>query len=440
MSWGLLAVALAFIGYAVLSRRLAASVLSAPIVFLGIGVACGLLGIIDLEPRGIPLRVLAEATLTVVLFTDASRIDLGQLRAGWRIPARLLGIGLILTIALGTVVAIPLFPDLLLAEALILAVCLAPTDAALGLPVVIDQRVPGRIRQALNVESGLNDGVCVPFLFIAIALALAEGGGVGPVVALGTVIVELGVGVLAGLVGGAVGAIAIRIGDRWGTMDDAWAQVVPLAAALGAYSLAASLGGSGFIGAFVGGATFGIVGRGAGSRISEPEGPDGHGSELLEAIGSVLTAGTFLVFGAAVLVPLLHVIRAEHVAYAVLSLTVVRMLPVAVALLGSRARLPTVAFVGWFGPRGLASIVFAVLVLEEGQGLSGGGDITATIGITVVLSIFAHGLSAWPLAGRYGSWFLRASARLPDLMEGTVVAEIRPRGGAFARLRQPPAS
>jgi len=334
-------------------------------------------------------------------------------------------------------VAIPLFPGLLLAEALILAVCLAPTDAALGLPVVVDARVPGRIRQALNVESGLNDGICVPLLFIAIALALAEGGEVGGGAAVITVIEELAAGVVAGLGVGAVGAYAVRFAKRAGTMDEAWGQVLPLATALGAYGLAVPLGGSGFIAAFVGGATFGILVRRAGSADPAVERKEVHDNGLLEAIGAVLTATTFLVFGAGVLFPLLQVVRPEYVVYAVLSLTVIRMLPVAISLIGSGARLQTVAFVGWFGPRGLASIVFAVIVLEEAAELPGIDAILATIGITVVLSILAHGLSAWPLAGRYGAWFQRASTESPDLMEGAVVGDIRPRGGAFAHPQHP---
>ncbi len=430
MTW-LLAVAGVFLVYAVLSRRLSASVLSAPIYFLGIGAILGWLGVLPLEPGDLPLRTLAEVTLTVVLFADASSIRLGQIRAGWKIPARLLGIGLVLTIALGTVVAIPLFPGLLVAEALVLAVCLAPTDAALGLPVVLDKRVPARIRQALNVESGLNDGICVPLLFTAVALALAEGEAVTVADALATLVEQLGFGIAAGFVIGALGAAAARIGRRSGTTEEAWAQVIPLATAVGAYAAAVSLGGSGFIAAFVGGAVFGIVSRRAAKADNDLEAAEGRPNELLEVIGGLLAAGTFLAFGAGVLVPLLSEIRAEHLVYALLSLTVIRMLPVAVSLIGSRARAPTVAFIGWFGPRGLASIVFAVIVLEELAEKPAAVDITVTVAITVVLSVVGHGMSAWPLAGRYGAWFARASAESPDLMEGAPVTPVRPRGGAF---------
>ena len=430
MTW-LLAVAGAFLVYAVLSRRFAASVVSAPIYFLGIGAILGFVGVLPIEPGDVPLRTLAEVTLTVVLFADASSIHLGQLRAGWKIPARLLGIGLVLTIALGTVVAIPLFPGLLVAEALVLAVCLAPTDAALGLPVVLDERVPARIRQALNVESGLNDGICVPILFTAVALALAEGDAVTVGDALATLVQQLGFGVAAGFAVGALGAAAARIGRRSGSMQEAWAQVIPLTAAVAAYALAVSLGGSGFIAAFVGGAVFGIISRRAAKADHDEAAAEGHPNELLEVIGGLLAAGTFLAFGAGVLVPIVSEIRAEHVVYALLSLTVIRMLPVAVSLVGSGARPATVGFIGWFGPRGLASIVFAVIVLEELAAKPGALDITVTVAITVVLSVVAHGMSAWPLAGRYGAWFARVSAESPDLMEGTPVSAVRSRGGVF---------
>jgi NhaP-type Na+/H+ or K+/H+ antiporter len=431
MTWALLGTALAFLLYAVLSRRLAASVLSAPIYFLGIGAIFGLLGVVDMAPGELSLGILAEATLTVVLFTDASSIEIGQLRAGWKIPARLLSVGLVLTIVAGVLAAIPIFPGLPIAEALILAVCLAPTDAALGLPVVVDQRVPGRIRQALNVESGLNDGICVPLLFVALALALAEGGEATPSAALLGVVEELAAGVLAGLVIGGLGAYAARLGRRAGTMGAAWGQMVPLAAAVGAYGLAVPLGGSGFIAAFVGGAAFGILGRRWAESAEPAAEVESHPNELLEVLGSLLTAATFLAFGAGILIPLLGAVRPEHIVYAVLSLTAIRMLPVALSLIRSRARPPTVAFIGWFGPRGLASIVFAVIVLEEAPGLAGLETITVTVAITVFLSVVAHGLSAWPLAGRYGAWFVREAAASPELMEGTAVTAIRPRGAVL---------
>ena len=176
MKWALVIVALALLGVAAVSRRLTGTPVTPAIVFVAVGLLVGpeVLDGIDLESSSATVRTLAEATLALVLFCDASRIDLGHLRREVAVPVRLLGIGLPLTIALGALAAVGIFGQLSLEEAVILAVVLAPTDAALGQAVVTEPRIPGRIRQGLNVESGLNDGICVPLLFAAVAVADVE--------------------------------------------------------------------------------------------------------------------------------------------------------------------------------------------------------------------------------------------------------------------------
>ena len=224
-----------------------------------------------------------------------------------------------------------------------LAIVLAPTDAALGQAVVTDPRVPSRVRQGLNVESGLNDGICVPLLLIAIAIAEATEGAIGDGAAVHLVLEEIGYGCLGGVVAGLAAAIVVRLGVQRRLVDSIWLQVVPVAGATLAYGLAVWMGGSGFIAAFVGGAVFGGLRREVGGEVTL----------FLEEAGGVLGAVTFLLFGAVMLVPMLDDLSAEVFLYAVLSLTVVRMVPVALAFLGTGARRPTVAFVGWFGPRGV---------------------------------------------------------------------------------------
>ena len=341
-----------------------------------------------------------------MLFCDASRIDLRLLRREVGVPLRLLGVGLPLTIALGALAAVVIFDRLSVEEAVILAIVLAPTDAALGQAVVTEPRVPARIRQGLNVESGLNDGICVPLLFAAVAVADVESEISDGRDAATLLLEEIGYGVVGGVVGGLVVAAIVIYAGRRDLIAGPWRQVIPGAGAALAYGTAAALGGSGFIAAFVAGMTFRLVlGR-------DPE----HLNELSEQVGNVLNGVTFVFFGAILLGPALGELSWELALYAVLSLTLVRMLPVAIAMLGSRARAPTFAFLGWFGPRGLASIVFAVIVVEESQ-LPHEHLIVLAIYLTVGLSVFAHGVSAVPLANSYARWFERHPRDKPPPME-----------------------
>lgn len=309
------------------------------------------------------------------------------------VPARLLGIGLPLTIVLGFVTALVLLPGLEWAEALVLAVILAPTDAALGQAVVTYRRLPSVVRQSLNVESGLNDGICVPLFLIALAIAQAEETSTGLAHALRLVLEKIGYGALGGaLAGGLAAAVVVFCGRRrWVSQE--WLQIVPVAGALFAFAFSEEIGGSGFIAAFVGGMVFGGLRRGR-------EGEVGY---LLEQAGALLGAITFVVFGAVLVGPAVGNATWQIALYVVLSLTLVRMAPVAAAMLGSGARAPTVAFLGWFGPRGLASIVFALLLLEEG-GLPGDDVILSAVFVAVLWSVLAHGITAAPLSRRYAGW------------------------------------
>jgi NhaP-type Na+/H+ or K+/H+ antiporter len=297
-----------------------------------------------------------------------------------------------------------MFGSLNWAEDLILAVILAPTDAALGQAVVTDPRLPSRIRQGLNVESGLNDGICVPLLFIGLALAEAETGSASNHAALALVVEAIGYGVLFGAIAGVIGALVVKLARRHGLMDSAWGQILPAATAALAYGLAAPLGGSGFIAAFVAGFVFGALQRDT----------TGETTYLLDQLGELTNGVTFIVFGAAIVgpVPRSHLARGPVWRPQPHSRTHV---PVAISLLGTHARWPTMAFVGWFGPRGLASIVFTIIVLEDG-GLPHASTITVAVVFTIVLSVYAHGLSAQPLTDRYASWYrAHPKDRLPTM-------------------------
>jgi NhaP-type Na+/H+ or K+/H+ antiporter len=371
------------------------SVVTAAIFFTSAGLLAGpVLGLIDLRIGGEPVKLLAEATLTLVLFADASRISFPALRSEFAVPARLLGVGLPLTIAVGTLAGVGVLPGVSLVEALVLSIMLACTDAALGQTVVTDERIPSRIRQGLNVESGLNDGICVPLFFIALGIAEAHEGTTTAHAAAHLVLEELGYGLVGGLAAGVLGAFALRVATRHSLVEPHWLQILTAATAVLAAGIAIGLGGSIFIAAFTGGFLFGVVGRSSGGEVSY----------FVDEGGQLLNAVTFIVFGAAILGPALDDLGWEVIAYAVLSLTVVRMLPVALALLGTGARRPTLAFVGWFGPRGLATIVFAVILIDESS-LPHERTLLLAVVATIGISVFAHGLSARPLTDRYTSWY-----------------------------------
>jgi sodium/hydrogen antiporter len=419
VKWQLAIVAVSVLGVAAVSRRLTGTPVTPAMVFVAIGLLVGPLVAdeIDVAPTSASVRTLAEATLAVVLFADASRVKLRVLREEYSVPLRLLGIGLPLTIAVGAALAATLLNQLTVAEALVLAVVLAPTDAALGQAVVTEPRLPSRIRQGLNVESGLNDGICVPVLLIVLAAADVESSVASTHHATTIVAEEIGYGLLGGLAAGLAAAGIVAIAYRRELISGAWLQVVPVAAAALAYGVAYALGGSGFIAAFVAGMLFG----GLVSRESE------QASRFSEEVGGLLGGVTFLIFGAVLLGPALEHESWQIVVYAVLSLTVARMVPVAIAMLGSHARPQTVGFLGWFGPRGLASIVFAVIVVQEAN-LPGTNTILVAAYTTIGLSVLAHGLSAAPLADRYARWYESHPHDRRPVMESIPVPAHRPRG------------
>jgi len=411
--WALAAITLTLLAFAAVSGRIAGTPITAAMIFTAVGLLVGseALGLIDVAPAGETVKLLAEATLALVLFADASRIDVRALRGELSVPLRLLGIGLPLTLVTGFVLALVVFPELFWAEALLLAVILAPTDAALGQAVVTLMRLPSRVRQGLNVESGLNDGICVPLFWIVLAIAQAESGAIGDGAAVRLVLEQIGYGILAGVLAGIAAACVVVVAGGHRYVGGSWLQVVPLAGAGLAFGIADPIGGSGFIAAFVGGFVFGALRRRSGGEV-------GH---LIEELGEVLNAVTFIVFGAVLLGPVLGDVTWSVALYAVLSLTVVRLLPVAVSMIGTGARRPTLAFLGWFGPRGLASIVFAVLVLEEG-GLPHDDLILVTTYVAIGLSVLAHGLTAAPLANRYAAWY---ESHPRDALPGLESSEVR---------------
>jgi NhaP-type Na+/H+ or K+/H+ antiporter len=374
--------------WGVVSARLERARLSAPIFFVVAGFLFGqALDLFELDVGNEAVKLVAEITLVWVLFADAAGVNLKKFRTDIGMYVRLLGVGLPLTVGLGTGVAIWLLGFDPWA-ALLLGAALAPTDAALGAPVMTNPAVPARIRRVLNVESGLNDGIATPIVLVAIA-GVATEMGIEGVEGPGRAAVALLVGLVVGALVGVVGGMLTRQTRRRGWLSEDFAGPAVLALALLAYACSLLVDGNGFVAAFVGGLAFGATaGRGEEKEVY-----------YVEQTGSLASAVAWLLFGA-LAIPIIGVPPEWRVVvYALLSLTVIRMLPVALSLIGTDIDRPGVAFIGWFGPRGLASVIFALLALED---LEGGADaIVATIALTVLLSVVAHGLTAAPLANRY---------------------------------------
>lgn len=379
--------------FGIVSARLRGTVVTPPMIFTGVGLVLGpgVLGLLHIDVGNEALRALAEATLVVVLFTDSSRMNLGTIVKQHNLPLRLLLIGVPLAILFGGVAGYFLLPGLTLVEVLLLAAVLAPTDAALGQAVVTDHRIPVRIRQTLNVESGLNDGLSVPFITLLIGLAARHSGSVGSF--LGLFAEQVVLGVVAGTVTGAVGGRLVRMSVERGWTTEASQRTAAISIAAAAYAVAPLIHGNGFIATFTAGLVTNAVAGAILPRVRD----------FAEAEGDLLVLLTFLVFGSAVVSGVLDRFSWRVLVYALISLALVRMVAVAISLIGTHLRAPTLAFMGWFGPRGLASVVFALLVLET-SGVPHRGEIFAVATWTVILSIFLHGLSAAPGAAIYGRW------------------------------------
>jgi NhaP-type Na+/H+ or K+/H+ antiporter len=363
---------------------------------LGVGyfLGPGGLGVLNLSVGASELRLLAELTLALVLFVEAADANLNVLEQSFRIPLRLLAIGLPFCIALGFALGVPIFPNLTLLEVALLATMLAPTDAALGKAVVTNPNVPPSVRESLKVESGLNDGICVPVLFAFLAVATGSASSEESTIGLGLGLFarEIGIGAVVGVVLSLAASKTLGpLSRREGWIGKTWLPMMVPALALLCFTTAQALHGSGLIAAFVGGITVALM---------RP--PNKHDwLRAAESTGDTLSLLTWVAFGAVVIDQALPKFGWDHVLYAALSLTVIRILPMFLSLTGVSLGTDGKLFISWFGPRGLVSIVFVIIVLNAG--VPGGESLAMTVVCTVVLSIIAHGLTAVPLARIYGA-------------------------------------
>ena len=398
---------LVVLGWAVMSDRLARWNITGPLVFTATGFALGNpdWGPLPIDVEAPSIHLLAELTLALLLFSDAARVNVSKLRLDIRVPARLLGIGLPLSVILGALAAAWLFGDFSWALAGFVGAALAPTDAALSAQVINDERIPSRVRRDLNVESGLNDGIVTPIVVFTLAVAASQLGVADDGAAAGVrPLLELAVAILVGLAVGLGSATLIAFASRRRWVAHGGRRLATLAAALGSFFIAVTFDGNGFIAAFVAGIAFGAAFPRDVADVDQV-------GELPELLGELMALVVWFLFGAALVPVAFEYFSALTLVYAVLSLTVIRMFPVALAMLGAGPDTPTVLFMGWFGPRGLASVVFALLAVE-GLGRSEVvGRAVSVVAFTVLLSVVVHGVSAGPLGRRYA---LRRGGTAPE--------------------------
>jgi len=403
-------------GFSLISKRTEGTIITAPILFAGAGFLASkdYFGVVHINVEHHTIHTIAELTLILLLFADASRIKFKLLGRQHNLALRMLVIGLPLTILFGTGIANAFFPHLSIWEAGLLAALLAPTDAALGQTVVTAKAVPLRMRQTVNVESGLNDGIALPVVLMMAALSATENASLGGGEWLWFAFQQIGLGPIAGVGIGWVGAKALDKAIANGWASTPFEGVATLSLAILAYIISELIGGNGFIAAFIAGMTLGNTLKANPTFLLE----------FMESEGSLLMLLTFLVYGATLLPEGLALFKPEYLVFALLSLTVIRMLPIAISLLGSGIRAPTYLFLGWFGPRGLASILFLLLIIEE-ENIAHREELFAITILTVGLSIILHGVSAAPLSERYGGYL----ARRPKSIEYNVVSDIPLRQG-----------
>lgn len=367
---------------------------SGPMVFVLVGILAGPLGLglFVLKADADTVKLIAEITLMLILFVDASLIKADVLlNAPSRIPARLLGIGLPLTMACGFALGAWLFDSLSWWGVALVALILSPTDAALGQAVVKSELVPQRIRQSISVESGLNDGIALPPILVCFAALGADASG-HEGEWLGFMVKQLTLGpVVGGLVGWIGGKLIEQVSER-GWMESTFQRLAALSLALLSFAMAEAVEGNGFIAAFCAGLALGAKTPEIRERIQEAG----------EAEGTLLSLGVFLMFGLAAIPAVVGYWGWTELLYAVASLTVIRMVPVAVSLIGAKLDWSTILFIGWFGPRGIASVLYLLLAISA-IGFTGNEQLLSIVVLTVAMSVILHGVSAVPFCRKYAA-------------------------------------
>ncbi len=387
-----LGISLVILGYGLFSKLLAKYNISGPMIFTIVGVLFSpmVFGGKPLNANAESVQILAEITLIVVLFSDAAALNLQQLKAHWRLPVRLLFVALPMTIVFATLTAMWFYPHEPTLYALLLALILAPTDAALGKIVVSDERIPSTVRNTINVESGLNDGIVFPVLLTVLTMissnsATAESGWMAYIAQ------QIAIGAVAGAFAGWAGAKIMMQAHQRRWMVHQYSNLAPIALAILSFYFSEHFGGNGYIAAFFAGLFLGNT-----SELLRE-----HVESFAESEGELFIMVSFLIFGMVFVPASLPYWDFKAFAFALLSLTVLRMVPVLLSFGFFKVDFSTRLFYGWFGPRGIASILYILVAVHQLGGIEGHEEIFAVASLTVVLSIFLHGLSAQPLAILY---------------------------------------
>jgi NhaP-type Na+/H+ or K+/H+ antiporter len=377
---------------ALLSRAMERGPFSSAIFFVAIGLALGQIGLLRLPVDSDRVVLIGVLTLTLTLFTDAVKMQTEQLKQDWPASMAVLGPGTILT-AVGIAASARWLLGFALVPSLLLGAILASTDPVLLRDVLRDRRTPQAVRQILSVESGMNDAVALPAILILMALA---GGRLHSAATWAEF--ALPVFVLSPLVGVAVAWLGMRgltsVDRRIGVRRD-YQSLYSLGIAFVAYAAADAVGASGLLAAFVAGLTIAV------SDLDLCE----CFLEYGETTAELLMLLTFVVFGSSLVRPALAALDGRTAAFAAVVLFVCR--PAALMLVLSRFNIPIQdkLFAAWHGPRGLNSILLALLVLVSGA--AGGPQVFAVTGIVVLASVMLHGISGTPLV----AW----ASRAPDV-------------------------
>ncbi len=398
------------------SRRIERSVITAPMLLtiVGLLVYFAFPVLAEMEIKTSQITTLCSIALALVIFTDASRINILKIAKSITLSARLLAVGMPLTIIFGTGIAVMLFTDLTLWEAAILAVILAPTDAGLGHAVVSNKHVPMRIRQVLNVEAGLNDGISLPFLLLFIALARVDAPQQEFFWIFET-IQQIGFGLIIGAALGYLGGRLMGKADRRGWIREPFPQITAFSLAIMCWGFAEYIHVNSFLAVFICGLLIKPGYDSAGEKTVKSSSVEMFA--FSEAWGQMLSYAVFFVFGVIIFTGMIGWGTPVIWLYAILSLTVIRMLPVAISLIGTHLKLPSVFFLGWFGPRGLASIVLGLILIGQEYVIPGKPTIEAVITATVFLSIFAHGITSAPGVKFYSRFVKKLPPDAPELEE-----------------------
>ena len=387
-----LGISLVILGYGLFSKLLGRYNISGPMVFTGVGMILSplVLGGKPININAESVQIVAEITLIIVLFSDAAALNLTQLKANWQLPTRLLFVALPITIILATMTGLWFFPNESTLYILLLALILAPTDAALGKIVVSDTRIPSTVRNTINVESGLNDGIVFPILLTVLAM-ISSGADTAQSGWMGYITQQIFIGAIAGAFVGWAGALLMVKALKKGWMEHQYSNLAPIALAIFSFYFAEHFGGNGYIAAFFSGLFLGNS-----SEVLRE-----HVESFAESEGEFLIMISFLIFGLVFIPMTIAYWDLKALLFAILSLTVLRMLPVVLSFGFFKVDFSTRLFYGWFGPRGIASILYILVAVGQLGDIKGHEQIFAVASLTIFLSIILHGLSAQPLAVLY---------------------------------------